>query len=151
MPAKRNVVQASRTTSVRAPHSARGPLRRALTLPVVALVLVAVVPGVVVLVSVEVNAVEDHRHALRVTGLQGFERALRMGAARHFPAMPMIDDTASRQQHRIFSVRQLLRRQVVDDVEPAQPAGELAYMQNRRARVIESLDRPMQLIFAALN
>src|SRR5688500_6471856 len=83
LPAKRDVVQASRKTRARAPHSEPGPVRRALALPVVALVLVAVVPRVVVLVAVEVNAIEDHRHALGVAGLQGFERALGVGTSRH--------------------------------------------------------------------
>src|SRR5258708_14061341 len=85
MPANRNVVQASRTTTPRAPDSARRLLRRSLlTLSVVALVLVAVVPRVVVLVAVEVNAVEDHGHALRMTRLQRLEGPLAVGAARHF-------------------------------------------------------------------
>src|SRR6476646_9856146 len=68
-------------SSERQPVSARGRCFR-----VVALVLVAVVPRVVVAVTVEVNSVEDSGNGPRMAGLQGFDRAFGEAPPRHLGA-----------------------------------------------------------------
>src|SRR5689334_25106001 len=68
-------------SSARQPRSARGRCFR-----VIALVLVAVVPRVVVAVTVEVNSIEDSRNGPRMSGLQRFDRAFREAPPRHLGA-----------------------------------------------------------------
>src|ERR1043166_5768371 len=87
-PAKANVVQPRTKTSARAPTSGGGPLCGALrlVLTVVALVLIAVITRVVVLVAVEVDAVQHAGQRARTAAAQRLERALGVYAARHLRA-----------------------------------------------------------------
>src|SRR6266542_68404 len=102
----------AKTVHARTAPSAIGPPRsgrlRDVILPVVALVLVTVIAGIVVLIPIEVDAVQHDADAAHAAVLQRLERALRVHPAGHLrsdhedePHVPLRDDhCVGDRQHR---------------------------------------------------